>query len=56
MRVIYSHGNGSPLVWKVEELFTNQAAFDAHQKRTKDSVCGRETSAIAKEYEISEVE
>lgn len=45
-----------PLIWKVEELFTNQATFDAHQKRTRASVWGRETSAIAREYEISEVE
>lgn len=44
-----------PLIWRVEELFTNQATFDAHQKRTKASVWGRETSAIAREYEISEV-
>ncbi|MEG3111219.1 antibiotic biosynthesis monooxygenase [Pantoea sp. T14] len=45
-----------PLIWKVEELFTNQATFDAHQKRTRASVWGRETSAITREYEISEVE
>lgn len=45
-----------PLIWKVEELFTNRATFDAHQTRTKASVWGRETSAIAREYEISEVE
>lgn len=45
-----------PLIWKVEELFTNQATFDAHQTRTRASVWGRETSAIAREYEISEVE
>lgn len=44
-----------PLIWKVEELFTNQATFDEHQKRTRASVWGRETSAIAREYEISEV-
>lgn len=45
-----------PLVWTVEELFTNQTTFDAHQKRTWASVWGRETSAIAREYEISEIE
>jgi len=45
-----------PLIWKVEELFTNQATFDAHQKRTRASVWGRETSTITREYEISEVE
>lgn len=45
-----------PLIWQVEELFTNQTTFDAHQKRTRASVWGKETSAIAREYEISEVE
>ncbi|WP_241491572.1 putative quinol monooxygenase [Winslowiella iniecta] len=45
-----------PMIWKVEELFTNQATFDAHQKRTKNSVWGRETSMIAREYEIPEIE
>ena len=45
-----------PLIWKVEELFTNQATFDAHQTRTRASVWGRETNAIAREYEISEAE
>lgn len=44
----------NPLIWKVEELFTNQATFDAHQKRTRASVWGKETSEIAREYEISE--
>ena len=44
-----------PLIWKVEELFTNQATFDAHQNRTRASVWGRETRAIAREYKISEV-
>ncbi|MEN4798241.1 MULTISPECIES: putative quinol monooxygenase [Pantoea] len=46
----------NPLIWKVEELFTNQTTFDGHQKRTKASVWGKETSAIAREYEITEVE
>ena len=45
-----------PMIWKVEKPFTNQATFDAHQKRTKASVWGRETSMIAREYEISEIE
>lgn len=45
-----------PLIWKVEELFKDQATFDAHQNRTKASVWGNETSTIAREYEIFEVE
>lgn len=45
-----------PLIWNVEELFSNQTTFDAHQTRTRASVWGSETRAIAREYDISEVE
>lgn len=45
-----------PLIWKVEELFSNQTTFDAHQTRTRASVWGSETRAIAREYDISTVE
>ncbi len=45
-----------PLIWNVEELFTSQATFDAHQKRTQASVWGQKTRAIAREYVIHEVE
>lgn len=45
-----------PLIWTVEELFTNRESFDAHQKRTRASVWGSETRTIAREYEISEIE
>ena len=44
-----------PLIWSVEELFTSQETFDAHQARTKGSVWGKETRAIAREYAITEV-
>lgn len=46
----------NPLIWKVEEIFTDQQTFDTHQKRTKASVWGQQTSTIAREYEISEIE
>lgn len=42
------------LVWEVRESFTDRAAFDAHQTRTKASEWFRQTAAIAREYEISE--
>lgn len=44
-----------PLVWQVEELFTDKQTFAAHQARTRSSTWGIETSAIAREYEITEV-
>lgn len=44
----------NPLVWRVEEHFIDRAAFDAHQRRTRASAWGTATSAIGREYKISE--
>lgn len=45
-----------PLVWRVEELFADQDAFDFHQQRTSTSKWFEATSAIAREYEITGAE
>ncbi|WP_183905085.1 putative quinol monooxygenase [Rhizobium sp. BK008] len=42
-----------PMIWDVEERFTDRLAFEAHQIRTKGSAWGAATSAIRREYEIS---
>lgn len=42
-----------PLIWSVEERFTDPAAFRAHQERGASSVWGRMTSAITRDYTIS---
>ncbi|MBF0678308.1 MAG: antibiotic biosynthesis monooxygenase [Devosia sp.] len=39
-----------PMVWTVEERFADQAAFGAHQERTRASVWARETRDIARDY------
>ncbi|CNJ88307.1 putative quinol monooxygenase [Yersinia mollaretii] len=44
-----------PLVWTVEELFTDKSTFAAHQARTKNSTWGNETRSILREYEIVEI-
>lgn len=41
-----------PLVWRVEELFVDRAAFDFHQQRTRASEWFTATSAIPRDYEI----
>lgn len=41
-----------PLVWRVEELFADRAAFDFHQQRTRASEWFSATSAIPRDYEI----
>jgi quinol monooxygenase YgiN len=44
----------SPLVWDVAERFTDRAAFDAHQARTRASVWGRATTGIHRDFTIRE--
>ncbi len=42
-----------PLIWAVEESFRDQAAFDAHQTRTRASRWFAATSHILRDYEIT---
>lgn len=44
-----------PLIWRVEELFVDRAAFDFHQQRTRASEWFAATSAIPRDYEITAV-
>lgn len=39
----------------VDEVFTDQASFDAHQARTKASVWADITAGIPRDYDITEV-
>lgn len=41
------------LVWRVEELFIDRAAFDFHQQRTRASKWFYATSTIPREYKIT---
>lgn len=45
-----------PLVWRVEELFTDRAAFDFHQQRTRASMWSTATSTMERDYTISGAE
>jgi quinol monooxygenase YgiN len=42
-----------PLVWQVDESFTDQAAFDAHQARTKTSAWARLSAHIERTFTIT---
>jgi len=42
-----------PLVWQVSELFTNRAAFDAHQVRAAASDWATLTTGITRDYQIT---
>lgn len=41
-----------PLVWQVDESFTDQAAFDLHQQRTRASEWWTATTAIRREFRV----
>jgi quinol monooxygenase YgiN len=43
---------GDPLVWRVDEVFQDAAAFRRHQERAGTSRWGRETAAIERRYVI----
>lgn len=44
-----------PLVWRVDEAFTDQQAFEAHQTRTRGSDWFKATAQIRREFQISTV-
>ncbi|MTH77463.1 GNAT family N-acetyltransferase [Paracoccus aestuariivivens] len=39
-----------PLVWRLDELFADADAFAAHQARTKDSVWGKRSTSIKRDF------
>jgi quinol monooxygenase YgiN len=41
-----------PLIWQVDETFTDQAAFDLHQQRTRASEWWMATAAIRREFRV----
>lgn len=42
-----------PWVWQVDETFTDQTAFDAHQARTKASDWHLATAQIRRDFQIT---
>ena len=46
------HQTDDPLVWQVDERFTDAAAFEAHQARVGASEWGRATAGIERRYTI----
>jgi len=46
--------SADPLVWEVAEVFSDRAAFEAHQERTAASAWGRATKGIERQYVITE--
>lgn len=42
-----------PLVWQVDETFTDRAAFEAHRARTRTSRRAQETAGIRRDFRIT---
>ncbi|MCG7492123.1 putative quinol monooxygenase [Thalassobius sp. Cn5-15] len=53
LRFEVTEGSGGR--FEVDELFSDRAAFDAHQARGAASVWAKVTAGLPREYEISEV-
>jgi quinol monooxygenase YgiN len=45
----------NPLVWQLDESFVDQAAFDAHQTRTRASKWWHVSQKIARDFQITQV-
>lgn len=41
-----------PMVWRVDERFTDMRAFKAHQDRTRASEWGRRSSGIGRDFQL----
>ena len=42
---------GDPLIWQIEELYTDEAALDAHRARNQASIWAEKSSALAREIQ-----
>lgn len=45
-----------PMVWHVEECFSDKEAFEYHQRRTRASEWWSATTEIPRDYRVSELE
>jgi len=43
-----------PMVWQVDEAFTDRAAFEAHQTRTASSEWAQATQGIKRDFTLDE--
>lgn len=49
----YVTPTADPMVWQVDEEFTDAAAFKAHSARAKASEWGTQTAGIARDFKIT---
>ncbi len=46
--------SADPLIWHLDETFTDRAAFKAHQARTRTSAWFAATAHIARDFQLSD--
>ncbi len=46
--------SADPMVWRLDESFTDQAAFAAHQTRTRGSVWFRVSQGLIRDFHVTD--
>ena len=46
--------SGDPLVWHLDETYTDQAAFDAHQTRNRASIWWQMSQTLIRDFQITQ--
>ena len=44
----------NPLVWQVDETYTDQAAFEAHQTRNRASIWWKMSQGLLRDFQLGE--
>ena len=45
-----------PGLWRLDELFADRAAFEAHQRRTRASLWGRKSAGMVRDFTVSDID
>ena len=43
-----------PMVWQIDETYTNKAAFEAHQTRNRASIWWEKSQGLVRDFKITE--
>ncbi len=53
LRFELTEDDQTPGLWRLDELFADQAAFDHHQQRTRASIWGRESGGMVRDFTVT---
>ena len=54
LRFEVTRSDSEPMVWMLDEAFTDRSAFEAHQNRTRTSHWGRVSVGIERDFRVTE--